>query len=205
MRRTLIFHGSFNPFHFGHMRLLQHAVRELKPDLSVVAPFNPTHTIGVSSVGVYTRYDMVRLSVDSCMPQALSEMVRVELLPNEPHDGVRHLAALHADAEAWMLVGASGAREVRFWGHAVGRSLAKTVRIAAARDASPRDLAILKDMGFSVKMLSDYKPSPVTSERVRGMLSKGASGWRRCVPRPVASMIESSEYYGLGRVRWVKS
>lgn len=198
--KVLLFPGSFNPMHFGHIRLLRAAIEELKPDVSIVSP---TYRSSADEPDFATRSEIARAAVNNTLPLPLSEMVDVGtfgLLANDSahlHETVEFYRELYKKgAESpsiWILLGFAGAKEARRWKFA--RTMAKMASVAASRDIHAEDAFFLASKGFAVKTMP-FKPSAMGSERVRAVLAKGQQDSWRYVPRAVFRLLKERGLYG---------
>lgn len=65
MKKTLVFGGTFNPPHFGHLKLMEEAARAVSPDRVIVMPTHLSpHKSDNANVGDHDRLEMCRLAFE---------------------------------------------------------------------------------------------------------------------------------------------
>lgn len=201
MRRVL-YGGSFDPVHAGHLHVAAHALRMLSADrLSFVPAAASPHKPAGPSAPAEDRLAMVRLAAES---DPRFDVLDVEVRRGGRSytvDTVRELLAGPCRGESLMLlIGADALLDLPRWHRA--RELADLVPVAvAARPGVPepdwaemeRVLGAAAVAGLRSRHLR-IPPSPVSSTLVRRRIAEGKSV--RCwVPDSVADYIESKGLY----------
>ncbi len=199
--KILLFPGSFSPMHFGHLKLLRAAIEEVKPNVSVVSPI---YKSSVDQPDFATRCEICRAAINNTLPLPLSEMVEVGTfhLTKDDSSQIGETVSYYTDfykqegiyPEMWILLGKEGAKEANRWKFAKG--IATVANISASRDVEEVDAEVLKKRGFVIKKLP-FKPSPITSEKVRDVLASGQQDHPRYVPRAVHHLLEERGLYGV--------
>ena len=114
--RLGIFGGTFDPPHFGHLRLAEAASRQLHLDRVLwVLTADPPHKHGQAISAVQDRLDMVLAAIGDQPAYALS---RVEIDRPGPHwaaDTVALLARHYPAAQLVYLMGGDSLRDLPRW------------------------------------------------------------------------------------------
>ncbi len=190
--KILLFPGTFDPMHFGHLRLLQHAIEEVKPGLSIIEVVAKSSLRKDRMSELVNRVCIARKAVDNTLPLPLSEMVLVDAVHTklDIEENIHECWRKYPGSEVHVLLGPSGAKRATRW-------KSDLWRFVVSRDADEGDINILKAKKnvISFKVLP-FKPSPITSQRVRTVLSEGKSPWRY-VPRAVYRILEEKGLYGV--------
>lgn len=64
MKKILLFGGTFDPIHNGHIKMLQSAIKRIKPDLSLIIPNkNPPLKNSIPSASTKDRLAMISLAI----------------------------------------------------------------------------------------------------------------------------------------------
>lgn len=174
--RILVYGGSFNPPHTGHVRSVQIAAAALAPDriLLVPAAIPPHKTLAAGSPDPKQRLEMTALVAD-CIPGC--QVSTLELDREGPSYTSDTLRALHEecpDAELIFLLGTDMLLSIETW-HEPDAIMAHASLAVLARETG-RELEIMRQAsllrekyGAAVTVL-DGEPVPVSSTYVRAQL-----------------------------------
>lgn len=196
-RRIGLLGGTFNPIHYGHLRIADAVRRRLALDeLRLVPAGRPPHKKGDASVApAADRLAMARLAVSEFPGLSVSD---VEVRRDGPSFTVDTLADIRRetgpDAEIYFLVGADTLPEIPGWHQ-------------AARLADLAEIVVVNRPGRSVRVTDELvrtfgeerarqlveraievPPEPASATAVRDRVRRGLSlrGW---VPERVARYI----------------
>lgn len=132
--KLLLFGGTFDPPHNGHVALLRHAIEAVQPDKIIVMPAGtPPHKAASQTPGEW-RYEMCRcfLSVDPRVQLSRFELQRqgksYTLLT------VEHLAEKYPGAKIYLAIGSDMLLTFTEW-HDYRTLLSKVILVAQSRDA----------------------------------------------------------------------
>lgn len=119
MRRTLLYFGSFNPIHIGHLAIANYAlVSGMADELwFVVSPQNPFKPAD-SLVSANERIDMVRIALEESGLEERMAVSDVELHLPTPSYTIQTLEALwtsHPDHEFAILMGSDNFACIEKW------------------------------------------------------------------------------------------
>ncbi len=127
--RLGLFGGRFDPPHFGHLRLAEEALEQLKLDALLFIPaFAPPHKPTVAPAGA--RCDMLMLATTSHPRFAVSRLELERGGSSYTYDTVRAVKKEKPEAELFFLTGADAYREIASWHRA--RELVSEVHMVAA-------------------------------------------------------------------------
>lgn len=118
IRRLGIFGGSFNPIHFGHLRVAEEVCEELSLDQIIFVPtYIPPHKDASFLVSFEHRYNMVSLALQG-HPKFIVSDIEAQL--GGISYTVRTLSRLrevHRKADIFFLVGSDAFMEIDSWWH----------------------------------------------------------------------------------------
>ena len=115
--RILVFGGTFNPVHIGHVEMLKKAQQVISPDLTLVIPtFLPPHkSVSSDFLSSRDRLNMCKLAFDGFENTEVSD---IETMAKEKSYSVITFSKLHeiyTDAEFVMLCGADMFLTLKTW------------------------------------------------------------------------------------------
>ena len=205
----LIYGGSFNPPHKGHLNAARNAVAELKPDKLLVIPdCQPPHkTMSEDAPTPEQRMELCRIAFAE-VPKA--EVSDIEILrggKSYTSDTLRALRERWPEARFTMLVGADMLRTIDAWHDA--DYILRTAAIAAVsrnrgEQASLRlkASALRHSHGAEVRLIA-ARPLPASSTELRSAL--GTRGGLRMVPEREYAFIVKHRLYGVKiNFRWLR-
>ena len=175
---TILFGGSFDPVHWGHLHSARAAMRELSATsvLFIPAHVSPHKTAGAKS-GAEDRLNMLRLAIVNEPGFAISELELRRPPPSYTWETVRTLFKMRTGEEFVFLIGADQLSAFHKWKHV--NELIKVVRFAIL----PRpgwEMPIAVPMGRSREMWRKFCPlhtadSPISSTDIRQRVANGQS------------------------------
>lgn len=178
---TVIFGGSFNPVHNGHLELARAAARLPKTDRILILPdFIPPHKqVGDDFASASERLEMCRI-LSSLVEK--SEVCDIELRRggrSYMYDTVTELESLFPEDDFFLLVGGDMLVTLDSW-YKSEELLKKVGIIAAGRGDLPKkeiDAAAekLRQKGCRVISLPD-RITPLSSTEIRAAITAGESG-----------------------------
>ena len=188
--RSAFFGGSFDPFHDGHLAIVN-ALRErdLCDEIWIVpARLSPGKTAPRAS-GPH-RLAMAALAVSGLPDVLVSDLDLKRVGPSYTVDSLETMTALRPDAEPVLVLGADAWRDFGTW-RRPGRILELAEIVVVARG----DVADLPDRpGARLHVLDDFDV-PVASTDLRARLDRG-EGVEGAVPPAVAEYIRRHGLYG---------
>jgi nicotinate-nucleotide adenylyltransferase len=110
-----LFGGSFNPPHFGHLRLAEELCETLRLTRVVFVPSaNPPHKSGARMASAHERSEMLRLA---CAGNKRFEVSDIEIKRDGPSYTVDTLAAIPQEnrERVYFVLGSDSLREIHTW------------------------------------------------------------------------------------------
>ncbi len=174
--RILLYGGSFNPPHLGHIRSVQTSAAALRPDRTFLIPaaIPPHKRMAAGSPSPEQRLDMAALAaaeVSDCEPLDI-ELRRTG--PSYTSDTLRQMREAYPDAELVFLMGTDMILSLESWHEPeVILSLA-SVAVFARETGREREIdecaAHLREKYGAVVYVLEGQPVTVSSTRVRELL-----------------------------------
>lgn len=195
--RIGVFGGTFDPPHYGHLRLAMAARQQLQLDRVLwVLTADPPHKRGQPVSPVDQRLAMAQAAI---APYPEFEISRVDIDRPGPHwaaDTVRLLAAQYPGAELFYLMGGDSLRDLPTWGRP--REFLACCQLAVLRRPGDQvDLAALEPAlpGISRKVVFiDVPAITVAARTIRRRVRQGQP-ITGLVPPGVAAVIRSRALY----------
>lgn len=118
-QRVILYFGSFNPVHLGHMAVAEYVLRTGMFDKLwfVVSPQNPLKQPGMLADGA-ARVDMVRLAVEASALSGKMSVCTVEFelpVPSYTIDTMNELERRFPEVEYSILMGSDSAATIESW------------------------------------------------------------------------------------------
>ena len=199
--RILVFGGSFDPVHRGHLALLKAADRALAPDRIVLVPSGrPPHKPGPAAP-FKDRAALLRtaLSQPDCRRLAQNcEISTVEESGRGPHytyRTLRHLKSKYPKAEFWLLLGADQLASFESWRRP--DEVRRLARLAFGSRVGARE-----PMAAGVAWVPGRFPDASSTKLRIALFADGRA--RRMAPKAVLEAIERRGLYGAGWRRWMR-
>lgn len=199
--RIVIFGGSFNPPHKGHLSAAQAAAKALKPDKFLVIPdYQPPHKdLSDGAPSPEERMELCRLCF-SRVPKA--EVSDIELRrggKSYTSDTLRELREQFPGAELCLVVGTDMLLTIDRW-HEADYLMQAAVICALAREKGQLDTlrakaAELKTRHGAEVRIIEAKPFPASSTEIREALGKRSGN--RLLPEAVYREIVRRRFYGV--------
>lgn len=195
--RTAIFGGSFNPIHFGHIRMVTKIKEYFGFDRVIIMPAGiPPHKSAAALVSNEDRLEMCRLA----FPEDEFEISSYELDKagkSYTVDTIHHFMEVLPQSELFLIIGSDMLLSFRQW-REYREILAHAALIAVSRQSG--EWAELKDYAESLRSeggkveLFDLEPLEMSSTEIREAvkLGKDLSGY---LPERVIEYIKQKNLY----------
>ena len=196
-----VFGGSFDPFHYGHLRPVREARRHLGLDRVVYVPTaSPPHKPGRQTAPAWSRFAMVELALLGEEGLVVSAL---ELTPGRPAYTVETLERLgeeYPGDELWLIIGSDNFAQLPTWRR--WRELSRLARLAVLVRRGDRCrleegwAPELRRLARSDRVeLVPNRPVRVSSTRLRELLAAGDEPPRGSLPRVVLKYIRKYSLY----------
>ncbi|MEW6250717.1 MAG: nicotinate (nicotinamide) nucleotide adenylyltransferase [Planctomycetota bacterium] len=198
----LLFGGSFDPVHHGHLIVARHVAEHLGVARTILIPSAaPPHKPGRRLGSIADRLAMCRAAVQDDPQFEVSDWEATQSGPNYTITTVRHFReGLGDEVALFWLVGMDSLRELATWYHAPELVELCTIVTAARPGYEPPTAAQLA--GFSAaqvrRLLQFIVPSPqidIAARDIRARVRAGAS-IRYLVPEAVRAYVQAHGLYG---------
>lgn len=202
MKRVLLFGGSFNPIHHGHLIVARAAAEKLGIRRIVLIPAAvPPHKQGETMPPGALRAEICRAAVAGDPLFEVSEWELQQPGPNYSLLTVEHFLATEVDTEIFWLLGMDSLRDLHTW-HRVGDLAARCTLVTARRPgvALPEltELAALVALGDLERIRRHVLDTPemdISATEIRWRVAAGQS-IRYLLPPAAAKLIADSRQYG---------
>ena len=196
--RILVFGGTFNPVHVGHVEMLKKAQEVISPDLTLVIPtFLPPHkSVSSDFLSSADRLNMCKLAFDEFENTEVSD---IEIKAKQKSYSVITFSKLHeiyTDAEFVMLCGADMFLTLKTW-YKYDELIKLTAFCAMPRKEGADELTeyakIVENDGGKCIVI-DETVTDISSTEIRQRLIKNED-ISRLVPDKVCEYIENNNLF----------
>lgn len=198
MKKTVVFGGTFNPFHFGHLKLMREVISAVSPDRFILMPTHiPPHKVEEEIVDDFDRLEMCRLVAKEF---SIVEVSDYEMIAGGKSYTVRtleHLHELYPDEELHFAMGSDMLKSFLNW-YMPERIMELATLVCNCRDDADRKSIASAKASIEARggrcILTECKPLVCSSTEVRERI-------KRCetiddlVPAAVAEYIERKGLY----------
>lgn len=189
-----VFGGTFNPPHYGHIRLAERAAEELCLDKVIIIPSCiPPHKAAGSPTGGEERLEMCRLAFEG----PLYEISDMEIRRGDRSytvDTLRELKAVYPGDEIWFIMGSDMLETFTQW-YKWEEILELACVCAASRESGYKpDLSAFSFSQRSRVHFIDAPPFEVSSTEIRRLV-KSNSDTDALLPPVVREYIQSNNLY----------
>ncbi|MFQ5807236.1 MAG: nicotinate (nicotinamide) nucleotide adenylyltransferase [Phycisphaerae bacterium] len=202
----LLFGGSFDPIHHGHLVVSRHAAEALDVDRVVLIPgASPPHKRQAALAPAADRLELCRLAVRSDPLFEVSDWETRQAGPNYTLHTVRHFQETQPQAtKLYWLIGLDSLAELSSW-YRVGELVTHCTLVTAGRPGAERpDLSPLRKL-LSAAQLRELQEHiletpliDISATNIRARVHAGLS-IRYLVPEPVRTAIAARGLYGGGK------
>ncbi len=197
MKKILMFGGTFNPVHNGHVRLCRTLTERIGADLTVIIPtYSPVHkNTGDELESSEDRMAMCRLAFDK-ETELVSDIEIAKGRPCYSYETLEALKELYPNGELYMACGSDMFLSLHTWRNPKRIYELATVCAMSRGD----DFSLLCDYAESHRndglhaVIVDVPPIELSSTELRRRLAKGES-IEDSVPKKVAEYIRERGMY----------
>ena len=204
-KKILLFGGTFNPIHNGHLTIAQDAVELLSFDEVIFIPSaTPPHK--KTSLSFSHRLKMVDLAIEGVKYFRYSDIEAKREGPSYTIDTVRHFKKEMKDSEIYWLIGMDVIKEFKTW-HKFKELLAECKFVIAGRNFDKNDNPyppLIKSLGGKNVMFFFNKASyvslsniivDISSTDIRNRIQQNTGSIMFLVPEKVEKYIYDNKLY----------
>ena len=198
----LLFGGTFDPIHHGHLLVSRWAAEQLAVARVVLIPSAvPPHKVGTQVTAALDRMQMAQRAVEGDDVFEVSDCELQREGPSFTLDTLRHFRRLYPDdINLYWLIGADSLPELAGW-HEVKRLVDECTIVTAARpgfdtgDLSALDAVLEEPQIRRIRQhVLNVPQMEISSTEIRDRVRQGQS-IRYLVPAPVAEYIHKQRLY----------
>lgn len=198
MQRIGIFGGTFNPIHWGHVRLAQHYIQELQLDKLLIIPTKyPPHKVARDLAPSRHRLEMCRLAFEG-IPNVEISNIEIQR-PGRSYtvDTIRQLRKIYPEDKLFLIVGGDMFRSFNRW-YCFDEILLNCTLCTAARERHElqelnRSKIILSQYSENLKIL-DMPVLELSSTEVREKL-RDEEDCSALLPEKVLAYIQTNDLF----------
>lgn len=185
---TLLYFGSFNPIHNGHLAVAQYVLSEgLAEEVwLVVSPQNP-HKQQADLAPEEQRLEMARRAVENIEGVEVCDVEFGLPRPSYTIDTLDHLRSVYPDKEFALLGGGDVAASIHTWKEAA-RLLSENRVFIYPRGEN-------ESFGEPFIMLPKAPKMSHSSTQIRELIAAGRNEWKTLVPEVVAEYVAENDMY----------
>lgn len=200
--RIGLYGGSFDPIHFGHVRPVRAAQRELALDLVVFLPTGrPPHKAGRASAPAHARFAMVELALLDYPDLVVSAFEMRDDRPSYTVDTVEHFARSEPDAKLFLLIGGDSFVALESWRR--WRTIVDRCRIGVLVRPGWEEERVLREASPELARLAASEraafianaPEHLSSTHMRSLLAAGEDVPADAMPAEVVQYIRKYSLY----------
>ena len=198
MKKTVVFGGTFNPPHIGHLRLMEEVISAVRPDRLILMPAHlPPHKSSQNLTNDADRLEMCRLLASCCTDAEVSDYEIKSGGKSYTVLTLEHLHKLYPDDELYFAMGSDVLRSFLNW-YGRDRILELTAIVCCCRDETDRKAIIpikehIEALG-GLCILTECEPLSCSSTEIRDRVEYGKP-ITDLVPPAVAEYIEKRGLY----------
>lgn len=202
MAGVLLFGGSFDPIHNGHLIIARHVARRIAADRTILIPAaTPPHKLGRPLAPAADRLEMCRLATADDPSLCVSDWELHQSGPNYTLLTVRHFRQeFPPPAPLYWLIGLDSLAELATW-HRVGELVEECTLVSAARPGvSPPRLESLRGLASEPAIerlranIIDTPLIDISSTEIRARVQSGQT-IAQLVPAAVERFILQNRLY----------
>ncbi len=190
---TVLYFGSFNPIHNGHLAVVQYVLSEgLAEEVwLVVSPQNP-HKQQADLAPEEQRLEMARRAVENIKGVEVCDVEFGLPRPSYTIDTLDHLRSAYPDREFALLGGGDVAASIHTWKEAA-RLLSENRVLIYPRGEN-------ESFGEPFVMLPMAPKMSHSSTQIRKLIAAGEEGWKSLVPEVVAEFVVENRMYAEDKI-----
>jgi len=197
--KILVFGGSFDPVHKGHVAMLKKALSVIKPDVAHIVPAYHSPFKAKSPMPFQLRMQMAQAAFSGLGKNLIFDDYELKRGGKTySYQLVQYLQKRYTNPEIYLLVGTDCLNDLHEWNHADYIFQHATV-VAGRRKGYTENPVTFKHI-----FLPGQFPK-MSSTRVRAHVLASGEVPTDKVPSAVADIIVKNDLYGLDQHRWLKT
>ena len=197
--KILVFGGSFDPVHKGHVAMLKKAVSVIKPDITHVVPAYHSPFKTKSPTPFKLRMQMAKAAFGKLDKKIIFDDYELKCGGKTySYQLVQYLQKRYANAEIYLLVGTDCLNDLHAWKNAE-YIFANTIVVAGRRKGFHENKVSFKHIELPGQF------PKMSSTRVRAHILASGEIPSDKVPATVGQIILKNDLYGLEQHRWLKT
>lgn len=203
--KTVIFGGTFNPIHIGHISDIKAAQKKLKPDRLIIMPTHiPPHKEANGLVSDGDRLEMCRLAVKDIKDCIVSDYEQVQGGKSYTVSTLEHFHDIYPQDELYFLMGSDMLITFLSW-YKPERILELASLVCISRSEKDEDkieisAEKIRRLGGKVIIL-DCNPIEISSTDIRSSLAAYGSS-DGLVPKTVEKYILKNKLYNFDKTKY---
>ncbi|MDE5617602.1 MAG: nicotinate-nucleotide adenylyltransferase [Ureaplasma sp.] len=191
--KILIFGGTFNPIHYGHMNILNCAREKINPDLTILIPTANSIHKDKYPIDPLDRMNMLRIAFKDYKNLLISDLEINKNSNSYTYNTIIELKKQYQNAEFYLLIGSDQWNNLSSWYNYV--ELAKEVKFVIAK----RDNLELKKYSNFNSIVLENSILDINSTRLRSFVKKYE------IPYNVLEYINNNGLYAIQRIESLMS
>lgn len=177
MKKILIYGGTFDPVHIGHVNAFESAKKAVSPDLCIIIPNKlPPHKLACGLASGDDRMNMLKLTFGDEGDIIYSDYELKREGKSYSLYTLRHFKELYKDDELYFIIGSDSLLTFHKWYEYEALLKMCTFVCVSRTDGDRGELeaakALLEDKGGRV-IITDTAPVEISSSQIRAMIKNG--------------------------------
>lgn len=191
--KILIFGGTFNPIHYGHLNILHCAQEKINPNLTIIIPTGKTSYKDKHPINSSDRLNMLKIAFTQYQNLIISDLEIKNDSNSYTVNTINDLKKQYLDAEFYLLIGSDQWNELDTWHNY--NDLATQVKFVVAK----RDNLELKAYSNFQPIVLDNEILNISSTQLRKFVK------RYEIPYSVLEYINNNGLYAIQRIESLMS
>ncbi|MDE5651766.1 MAG: nicotinate (nicotinamide) nucleotide adenylyltransferase, partial [Ureaplasma sp.] len=191
--KILVFGGTFNPIHYGHLNILNSACEKINPNLTIVVPTANTIHKDKYHIDPCDRINMLKIAFGEYKNLLISDLEVNKDSNSYTYDTILKLEEQYSNAKFYLLIGSDQWNNLSNWYKY--DELAKQVKFVVAR----RDSLELKQYHNIDPIILENSILNISSTQLRSFVKKYE------IPYSVLKYINDNGLYAIQRIEPVMS
>lgn len=198
MKKTVVFGGTFNPFHLGHLKLMKEVIFAVRPDRFILVPTHiPPHKAAVELVNDADRLEMCKIVAKEFSGVEVSDFEIVSGGKSYTVNTLEHFHALYPEEQLYFAMGSDMLISFLSW-YRPDRILELATLVCNCRDEADRSAVRRAKSEIEAHggrcILTECEPLVCSSTQIRQRIENGER-IDDLVPAGIAEYVEKRRLY----------